>query len=389
MEDLNDKVLGSNLAATEWNQVPSELQNPIEQTGQTLTNADLNQLGKAIASYVANGNFYIDSGIADAYVLTSIGAKQSIFDYENGVAAEFIAGNTNAGASTVNIAAKGVKSIVNLAGGALVGGEIIAGTRVLLKYRDGTDDFIIDTVAQEFSITGGNILAPHEALVCKYVTDSTVDIDAGAVLLKTADNVKHRVESVNLTLDISGTGANGRDIVENSGSEKASDWYFLWVIYNGSTVASFATLASTFPSDLPSGYTFAGLVAAVFNDAGLLFRRFHQEGNSVSIQPLIALVDGSALSLTSVDLSIAIPNNVKSCSGFLTTSDTLSGEGLIRVWPDSTGLIGLSRHRSNSGSPDEEEAAFTTIIITPQIIFYEMGTDASERGDITITSYNY
>ena len=50
MEDLNDKVLGGNLPAIEWNQVPSEIQNVIENLGISLSNGDLNQLGKAIAA---------------------------------------------------------------------------------------------------------------------------------------------------------------------------------------------------------------------------------------------------------------------------------------------------------------------------------------------------
>ena len=102
MEDLNDKVTGNSLTATEWNQVPSEIQNVIEGLGILLSSGDLNQLGKGIAGYVANGNFYTDGGAADAYVLTKIGAKQTLPEYTDGMSAEFLASNTNTGASTVN-----------------------------------------------------------------------------------------------------------------------------------------------------------------------------------------------------------------------------------------------------------------------------------------------
>lgn len=116
MQDLNDKTTGSFLLAPEWNQVPSEIQNVIEGLGQTLSSGDLNQLGKGIAGYVANSNFYADGGAADAYVLSAVGSKQVAPSYADGFSVTFIAGNTNTGASTVNVAGLGVKNI-KLSGG--------------------------------------------------------------------------------------------------------------------------------------------------------------------------------------------------------------------------------------------------------------------------------
>lgn len=111
MQDLNDKITGSVLTAAEFVEIPSEIQNVIENLGQTLTSGDLNQLGKAIAGYVANGDFYTDSGIANAYVLTKIGLKQTAPAYTDGFFISFIAGNNSTSASTVNVAGLGVKNI--------------------------------------------------------------------------------------------------------------------------------------------------------------------------------------------------------------------------------------------------------------------------------------
>ncbi len=141
MEDLNDKITGGNLTATEWNQVPSELQNVITQTGQSLTNADLNQLGKGIAEYAANGEFYTDSGAANAYVLTQIGTKQAPTSYVDGLVIRFIPGNTNTSASTVNVAALGVKTIVNFDGSALIDSEIVSGDPVRSFFDSSNDRF--------------------------------------------------------------------------------------------------------------------------------------------------------------------------------------------------------------------------------------------------------
>lgn len=138
MQDLNDKITGNTLTAAEWNEVPSEIQNVIEALGITLSSGDLNQLGKAIAGYVANGIFYTDSGIADAYVLIKIGLKQTATAYADGFFASFIAGNPGTGgAATVNVAGLGVKNIKLSGGGDPLAGSISG--RVNLVF-DGPND---------------------------------------------------------------------------------------------------------------------------------------------------------------------------------------------------------------------------------------------------------
>lgn len=138
MQDLNDKVTGGTLTATEWNEVPSEIQNVIEGLGITLSSGDLNQLGKAIAGYVANGAFYTDSGAADAYVLTEIGSKQALTAYTDGATFEFNASNAGTGgAATVNVAGLGVKNIKLRDGTDPAAGQIDG--RTLLKFDLAND----------------------------------------------------------------------------------------------------------------------------------------------------------------------------------------------------------------------------------------------------------
>ena len=137
MQLLNDKVDGSGgpeniLPAAEWNQLPTELQNIITALGMTLSNGDLNQLGKALAGYVANGAFYTDSGVADAYVLTPLNGKQSPPSYTDGMIVEFIAGNPCTGAATVNVAGLGVKDIRQPLGVVIQQFDIIE--RTFLRY---------------------------------------------------------------------------------------------------------------------------------------------------------------------------------------------------------------------------------------------------------------
>lgn len=143
MQDLNDKITGNNLSAAEWNEVPSEIQNVIEGLGIALSGADLNQLGKSIAGYVANGTFYTDSGAADAYVLTKIGIKQSPTAYTDGMQALYRSGNSNTGASTINVAGLGVKDIKNSSGADLTSGDIVSGKLTRLIYDLANDWFEI------------------------------------------------------------------------------------------------------------------------------------------------------------------------------------------------------------------------------------------------------
>jgi hypothetical protein len=141
MQDLNDKVTGGTLSASEWNQVPSELQNVIEAIGQTLSGADLNQLGKAIAGYAASGKFYTDTGAADAYVLGTIGSRHAPHAYIDGMEIIFSPGNTNTGASTVNVSTLGVKDLRDYAGAVLVAGALTAGSQVQFVYNASAGHF--------------------------------------------------------------------------------------------------------------------------------------------------------------------------------------------------------------------------------------------------------
>jgi hypothetical protein len=181
MQDLNDKVTGGNLTAAEWNEVPSEIQNVIEATGQTLSSGDLNQLGKGVAEYAASGAFYTDSGAADAYVLTATGGKQAPAAYADGQTFTFVTANANTGASTANPGGLGVKNI-KLADGTDPGAGAING-RTTLHYDLGND---------RLEISGGS------AAMQVFTADGTYT---------PAANVK----SIKITATAAGGGSGGVD----------------------------------------------------------------------------------------------------------------------------------------------------------------------------------
>jgi hypothetical protein len=126
--DIVSKINGNQVSATEFNQMPTELEALITSSGQTVSDAILNQDSIAVARYSAN-NFYIDSGVADAYVLTLAASMtnpvSATVGYFTGMTIRFRAGNANSGASTVNVNSAGIKN---------------------LKQADGTTDLAVGDI---------------------------------------------------------------------------------------------------------------------------------------------------------------------------------------------------------------------------------------------------
>jgi len=144
MQNIPTKTDGiTTLPAAEFNQIPDEMETSITDTGQTLDIGTLDQVSKAMSIYSAGGTFYTDSGVADTYVLNLIGSKKSPIAYFNGMLVRFLPGNVNTGASTVNVATLGPKSIKLSDGTTDPGaGDIPAGSEINLTF-DGTNFRII------------------------------------------------------------------------------------------------------------------------------------------------------------------------------------------------------------------------------------------------------
>ena len=184
----NDNV-GDTYSADFFNSLRNEVENPVTDTGQTLDaevgpDTDLNMMGKAMAVYGAGADFFQDSGAADAYVLARSGGLQAWPEYRNGVSAVFKVGNTNTGASTVNVSTLGVKDITNPDGTALVAGILIAGTYISMRYVLSNDRFeLVASSTNPFASTGqtittaGLLTLPHglgvEPKLIQYVIQCT------------------------------------------------------------------------------------------------------------------------------------------------------------------------------------------------------------------------
>ena len=148
MRDLPTKVDGDTLAPTDFNaNLKDELQNVVESAGFTLDPAggadtDLNMFGQSVAQYSSGAWYYVDSGSANAYVLTRIGNLKSVKEYQTGMIARFKATNSSTSTSTVNIDSLGSKAItINAV--ALTSGEIEANNYYDLIYNGTSFDLFI------------------------------------------------------------------------------------------------------------------------------------------------------------------------------------------------------------------------------------------------------
>lgn len=193
-------------------------------------------------------------------------------------------------------------------------------------------------------------------VVTANVTNPTyqVDIDADEIMLHNSTPTPFRATSINLTVDISTSGANGLD----TGSEAASTNYYLWVIYNPTTTttAGIISLSKTAPT-MPSGYTYKALVGEFFNDSGSDISYINWWNGIYFLDGDVA--DTAASGPTSLDLGnltigdVGIVNATLSAGSGLTT-------GTLRLFVSkASGTAVINMHDSNTSAT--QTAYFDTI----------------------------
>lgn len=91
---------------------------------------------------------------------------------------------------------------------------------------------------------------------------AAITVTADSVCVKNASNQQKVLNGVSLSVSGAANGANGLD----TGSLAVSTWYYLWVIWNGTTTAGLLSLSSTAPT-MPSGYTHKSRVGSIRTDA--------------------------------------------------------------------------------------------------------------------------
>jgi hypothetical protein len=132
-----------------------------------------------MAAFIASGDFYSDSGIANAYAVSVIGSKQGPAALHDGMMVRFRPGNSNTTASTVNVNSLGNKDIVREDGSVLRSGDLTDSKDARLRYQtSGSQFLLLNRQNKEFDtgyISGGHMVFSVSAGVrtgaCSFRTD--------------------------------------------------------------------------------------------------------------------------------------------------------------------------------------------------------------------------
>jgi len=157
MKDIATKINGtSTYDANEFNPNMTELENAVTSSGIVLdpTGTLLTQLSESMGRYGGGGgDFYDESGAANAYVLTPVSPFVTSKVYFDGMRVVFIAGNdsTDIGASTINVNTIGSVDLKDSLGNA-IGDKFITANETFTA--------IFNASAAEFRIISSSRVIP-------------------------------------------------------------------------------------------------------------------------------------------------------------------------------------------------------------------------------------
>lgn len=272
-----------------------------------------------------------------------------------------------------------------------------SGTASLATTLQGEIQRLRYAIYQHNSLASMQISGLHRNLVIVNNAthpDHQVDVDADEIILQSAstntywyeDPQYRRVASVNLTIDLAASGANGLD----TGTEAATTWYFIWVIDNGTTTAGLLSTASTIGSlTFPSGYTYAALVGAIYNGASD-FITISQKDNRVVIANTAYGGAGSDTDYTAVDGSAIYPSTARRIMGSLAVTGTTDGSTYyIYVASTSAGLGQVGVGGTVAANSGVIAGSFSLPIVNaPSTGLYYKVTSGS-TGTIAVSGWEY
>lgn len=183
--------------------------------------------------------------------------------------------------------------------------------------------------------------------------DTQIAITADQVMLQNNAGGAAKVSTVSVTISMVASGANGLD----AGSVAQATWYYIYVIYNGSTTAGLASTSPTSPT-LPAGYTFFTRLGAITTGAASTnLTRIIQYGRdaqyvvtpasqTAALPVITSPVGGSpwnAYSVSSV-VPTAVASKIRIASQFAIAANSTSVTNALMVAPNnnystSSGLV--------------------------------------------------
>ena len=267
MSDFNtSKIDGNTVGAGEWNQL-ADVDNLVINSGQTPSTSNLDQLAIASARYSSGGQFFTDSGTANAYVLSPVSPFKSPVSsgagegYFNGMIIRFRAGNANSGASTVNVNSAGVKNLKKADGSDVATGDILTTRDVAFRY-DGTNFIKVENVNPATNTIQGISYINNRVKVVNDGTNPNDTIGFVAGTFITSSGIQIYLPTIRKKIQSTGSWTagdtnNGLD----TGARVANTFYRTFVIQNNTSGAYdiLFSVSATSPT-VPSGYTNLGIM---------------------------------------------------------------------------------------------------------------------------------
>lgn len=217
----------------------------------------------------------------------------------------------------------------------IVGGQSITinpNDQGIATYLGGGNWAYAPLTAPSIIVSSPSVQGTFKNLKSVWASTTTATITVDQVILQNSSNSAFLANAVNQTLNSALSGAGGLD----TGSIATSTWYYIYIIYNGTTVSSLMSLSSSSPT-LPSGYTYFALVSAVFTDGSSHFIGFVQYGRDYQ------WVVGNNLTtmrvaITGVSGNISTPVwTVVSLANFIPPTPICAKMKVSLAYPGSTG----------------------------------------------------
>lgn len=167
---------------------------------------------------------------------------------------------------------------------------------------------------------------------------ATVTITADFLTLTNTAGEQKVLSGVSVTPSLAVSGVNGLD----AGTSAISSWYYVWVIWNGTTTAGLISLSSTAPT-MPAGYTYKARVSEFRTDATAnkyplnyiqADKNFtwvlgtNLPNNPVLISGTSGSIAGSPAGWTAVSVSSAVPPTAYAIHTFLGSTSGSDGTAI-------------------------------------------------------------
>lgn len=186
--------------------------------------------------------------------------------------------------------------------------------------------------------------------VTGYGTLFTTEFAVGDVIWFNLSNLGRRITAIASDTSMSIDSIPGESVQAISkGGEAPNTWYYIWVIYNGSTVASLLSTSATAPT-MPSGYTFKALMGAVFNNSSSNLEKILKVGRttqytSINTNQRIAYTAGNVgspstptwVAIPCRGSALPCPPTAKRIYGYIKSSSSSAGCVLILAANDTHG----------------------------------------------------